>query len=141
LKIVSKQKEIARQRIGEHPLAAHSLFCVCVWALVVLAALAGCKSQPEPDNRPGWVKEAEARLQRPPSWQVSGSGVESRESGESRSSFFGSGRIATAPSLSPEAGASQRETNADTSNTSRAPVAAPPGVQWGETQITVSVED
>ena len=111
-----------------------------LWTFVALMGglLPGCKSQPEPDYRPSWVREAEARLQQPPTWQVSGSGVDSGNETQGRSSFFGSGRGATDSDSSQVSSGRQREA---ASTAARTPVAEPPGVQWGETKITVSVED
>lgn len=99
----------------------------------------GCQSKPEPDTRPSWVQEAEARLQRPPSWQVSGSGVDSGGESEKRSSFFGSGQATTAST----GGSQEPEESSRPSPARRQPTteSEPPGVEWGETKITVSVED
>lgn len=109
-----------------------------IFALLVLGAFTGCKSKPPVDNRPSWVQEAEARLQRPPSWQVSGSGVDSGSGTEARSSFFGSAQGTAATSGS--AGSSERSRE-PASSTARTTTAEPPGVQWSETKVTVSVED
>jgi hypothetical protein len=113
-----------------------------VLQMVVLFALvggvSGCHSKSSIDTRPGWVQEAEARLQRPPSWQVSGSGVESERESENRSGFYGSGQPATSIGIARESG--NRRNDAASSARSMT-VNEPPGVQWGETKITVSVED
>jgi hypothetical protein len=107
-------------------------------AALLVGSLPGCISKPEPDNRPGWVQEAEARLQRPPSWQVSGAGVDSGSGTETQSSFFGSGRRAT--NANSMQGNNERQRKA-AARSPQAVVEEPPGVEWGETKITVSVED
>lgn len=116
--------------------ASHPKMALALLALVG-GALVGCKTKPEPDYRPAWVQQAEARLQQPPAWQVSGSGVESGSENGPQSSFFGNGQPATAGSNA----ADSRERTAAAPSAPRKPAAAPPGVQWSETRITVSVEE
>ncbi|HKK17679.1 MAG TPA: hypothetical protein VJ952_03275 [Opitutales bacterium] len=99
-------------------------------AVLLVLALSSCRSRPEMDHRPGWVREAEARLQKQPSWGATGpglaTGTDASEEESSRSSFFGSGRQATAPSQA------QAE---------RTATPQPAGVQWSDTRITVQVEE
>lgn len=105
---------------------------------MIAGGLSGCRSKSNIDTRPGWVQEAEARLRQPASWQVSGSGVASGRGTENRSSFYGSGQPATSASVARESNDRQ---SAAASSARRTTVTQPPGVQWGETKITVSVED
>ncbi|MFP4156203.1 MAG: hypothetical protein ACLFU4_01130 [Opitutales bacterium] len=101
-----------------------------------LLALSACRSQQrEVDYRPGWVRDAEARLQKEPSWETSGPGVKSTSSADggntTGSGFFGGRQQATPTSDSQPASEASTPTQ----------TAEPPGVQWGETEITVEVED
>ncbi len=131
------------------------VFSVLAGAGLVLL-LGACRSKPAEDHRPAWVREAEARLQGKPTWQVSGSGVESgagsgpASGSGSGSGFFGSGRGRGAEAAGGSAGGSARREEvaagreeAPARSASReAPAASlPAGVEWGETEITVEVED
>jgi len=118
--------------------------------LAGLAVVSGCQSKKHVvlDNRPAWMMQAEQRLQGDKRWNVSGSDVANGGgSGPSagRSSFFGGNR--TAAPASSESIREGRSSVSETAAKSRqAPSsgsepAAPPGVQWSETKITVEVED
>jgi hypothetical protein len=116
------RKTSAERRAGAR--ASHTVLAVLIGAFG-LALLSACQSQPQVDHRPGWVRDAEARLQKEPSWETSGPGVAYGGGQSEGSSFFGSGR---------------QSTSANSTPTERTTTAPPPGVRWSDTQISVQVE-
>lgn len=122
------------------------------WSRIVVASallftLAGCRSNVVVlDQQPNWVVEAEQRLKKEPVFDVNQpeaqedsrplwgrqpteTASKTQESSTDRKSSLTqeTPRTSPSPSLRPE--------------TSRSPVAQPEGVSWGETKITVEVED
>jgi len=89
----------------------------------------GCQSKQEMDYRPEWIQQADAQLQRAPQSRVTGEGAEVTESS------FGGGRreggIDSGEVTSPPAGAQGKSFSRST----------PPGAEWGETRVTVEVEE
>ena len=98
--------------------------------LWVFFASVGCRSNPEADYRPVWVQQADVQIEGEPQSKVSGEGVQTPES------VFSGAR--------PEAGTDTGEASSPLVDgrreTSISP-STPPGASWGETQVTVEVED
>lgn len=93
--------------------------------LILSSGLAGCRSTTEADNRPAWIRQAEARMEGEPEWKVRGQGariVESRP-------FGGAGLSGAEHRRSSDGEASSK------------PPPTPPGARWGETKVTVEVEE
>jgi len=122
--------------------ACHNLFLKASF-IAGVAVLSGCQSKKHIilDNRPSWVVQAERQLQNEARWNVSGKGV--ADGGSGGSSFFGASRpnASSADSSQDQSRARAAATDSARSDSSTAGNPAPPGVQWSETKITVSVED
>jgi len=93
--------------------------------LCLSPGLLGCRSTTEADNRPAWVRQAEAQMRGEPEWKVRGQGARVAEPG----SFGGAGTGGVAHRRSSDGKESSK------------PPPIPPGARWGETKITVEVEE
>lgn len=115
-----------------------------VLALALLLTLAGCRSNVVVlDNRPAWVEEAEQRLKKEPVFSANQFDTRNSSSlwdrqpaeGGSKKQEAGKRRVPEGkPKASSSTAASRREP-------SPSPVTQPEGVSWGETKITVQVEE
>ncbi|MFP4352373.1 MAG: hypothetical protein ACLFTU_06000 [Puniceicoccaceae bacterium] len=93
--------------------------------LSLASALAGCRSTSEADNRPAWVRQAEAQLREDPEWKVRGEGAQVAERGSSGGA--GTGGV-------------EHRRSPDEKDSSKPPP-SPPGARWGETKVFVEVEE
>lgn len=111
-------------------------------ATSLLLGLAGCRSNVIVlDQRPAWVVDAEQRLNRDPVFNL-----DDANDGDTRS-LWASQPKDNPPERqevsAPRSRPSSQTTNSTTTrpSASRPAMAQPPGISWGETKVSVQVED